>query len=432
MPQGFKLCPEDKLLKYAGVLKKITGTALASVLSTALLSVTVMATPFDGVPDGMDAQTYELLKDNVMEWNEIEDRVRYFNPSYVMAYNMVSSYYDDLSYAYNDLNAQIDEVDNTIDECYEQQKQLIKLRTGGADVSAELSALSSGIAQAKAGRKVIKSYADSAMRTLAGKNMAVDASIGSVRATLTNLIETLFFSLRLIDINMDLLTKQQELYTSMYQTQAAKQAQGLASAAEVLSAKVQMETAEQTKAGLMDQRNTLLSTIKTQLGYSQDTELVIGSIPEPDLSYVDSATLEAGIEQAMLSNDDLTAAMRPTVRTDTKQNYTMTDQGAMDARDARVNETKGAVSAKIETLYADMQSCRSLYSAADTSKQLADKQAASAERMYSMGLTSYSDYLGQQLAALSYEAAYEQAKLNLVQSINTYKWALRGVVTLDT
>ena len=42
-----------------------------------------------------------------------------------------------------------------------------------------------------------------------------------------------------------------------------------------------------------------------------------------------------------------------------------------------------------------------------------------------------SEYEAQELAYISYEASYKLAKLNLFQSINTYQWAVDGVVTLD-
>ena len=78
-----------------------------------------------------------------------------------------------------------------------------------------------------------------------------------------------------------------------------------------------------------------------------------------------------------------------------------------------------------------MKNKKALYEAALTGKERAEREKAAADRQYQLGLLGNSEYEALQMSYISGIASYELAKLNLFSSINTYKWAVDGVVTLE-
>ena len=99
-------------------------------------------------------------------------------------------------------------------------------------------------------------------------------------------------------------------------------------------------------------------------------------------------------------------------------------------RERNENVLMGQLSSKLSELYADMKQKELLYESSKTTMEKAERTKNSAETMYSLGMLSASEYQAQMLAYMSYKASAELAKLNLTQSINNYRWAVNGVVTL--
>ena len=91
----------------------------------------------------------------------------------------------------------------------------------------------------------------------------------------------------------------------------------------------------------------------------------------------------------------------------------------------------GKASAKMDTLYADLQKQTALCEAAEISRQKAERTRDAAARQNSLGLLGRGEYEGLQMQYISYEASAKLAALNLTQAIDTYQWALRGIMTIE-
>ncbi|MBR6615126.1 MAG: TolC family protein, partial [Lachnospiraceae bacterium] len=57
-----------------------------------------------------------------------------------------------------------------------------------------------------------------------------------------------------------------------------------------------------------------------------------------------------------------------------------------------------------------------------------EAKLAQAERKYTLGMISKAEFLSEEIAWLTAKANKEQAALNLLAAMETYEWALKGLV----
>lgn len=86
---------------------------------------------------------------------------------------------------------------------------------------------------------------------------------------------------------------------------------------------------------------------------------------------------------------------------------------------------------KMKELYDDVFARKSAFEGAKAGFEAAQKSADGYERMYQVGLMSEADYLGTQISYYQKKAAYNAADTSLRLAIETYGWAVKGLVNAD-
>ncbi|MCQ2401707.1 MAG: TolC family protein [Lachnospiraceae bacterium] len=397
-----------------------------------MLAVPVTVSSFAAGPGqfaSLDDETYARLMDNKAEWDEIENLVTYYNPTYRMYADSVDATNDDLSTARDtfrdEMNDSIDLIDKNLETVKKQRDDLSKLPQAmpidqygttagmaGAQLSAAEDSLKEARTQAKEGlkqgNKMVASTIDKTKKALK-----------PARLQLTKTIETLFISYSQLLINRSLFEKQVSLYETMLGTQNALYSQNMASAADVVSATATLAQARVTLTQVDNGINQLRSAIGIQLGWNIDNPPEIGTVPAPDISFVLTTNKEEDYKKAIEENTAYEEIGKV-------KNYN--GASAVYQRDAVINEANAEYSAKLDSLYAAMQEKKLLYDAAQTSLSIAALSKDKAQRMYNLGLTGKAEYEGMQLQYLSSEAAASLASLSLTQAINDYKWAVKGLM----
>ena len=61
---------------------------------------------------------------------------------------------------------------------------------------------------------------------------------------------------------------------------------------------------------------------------------------------------------------------------------------------------------------------------------MAESNKAMADRKYQLGMISKAEYLAEEITWLTAKASKEQAALDLVGSMETYEWAITGLMEL--
>lgn len=415
--------------------KKENGKFLAAVIGCMLLMETpaYAIPPYDNIPAGMSAERYNELQDGTVSWDELNDLVTYYNPTYTKLYDSAMTSVNDMENSYGgfvvDMKAQLDAVDETMSGLYDTQRKLNQMPAGskvemnGAllDRDEALAALKAGLAQAQAGRAQIKAGISKTQRSLARTPQSVEIRLYPVKNQMVSAMEGLMFSYASLDVNRSMVQEQVKLYQTIYETQQNLRAQNMATDAAVQAAKNNLDTAQKSLNDLSQSAAQLARAIGLQAGYGADKLPQIGEVPEPDLDFINSTDPVEDEKKAMEANSDVIAAGKAANGS----------QYAFQLRDMTENEAKGKLSAKMEALYASMKEKQALYETAKTQLERARLTKESAERKFALGMLGRADYESQQMAYISYEASAQLAKLNLSQAINTYQWAVKGVVSLD-
>ena len=419
------------------------GIACALMLSAVMVLPVYAMPPYDHIPEGCSEETWNRMQDNLVEWDEIGDLVQYYNPAYTKAFDSAQGNVTLLQSAYSDfvrgMQDSIDGVDETLNTLEESQRQLAKLpadslvpSTDGSLVSRDeaLQELKAGLAAARAGRRqlsnAIRKSADSIEKT----SKSIERQLQPVKKQMTQAIQGIIITYQQLLINRQMAAEQVSLYETAYNARLNSKNQGLATDFDVLSAKNDLLTAQNTLAKLDSNLETLRRSIGLQLGWDGVKLPEIGELPKPDVSFVDTTNPDADKTAAIMHNSEV----RNAGKVQQVSGIGKTDhRSSVDysLRDRTENEKTGMLAAKMDSLYADMKQKKALYEAAQTTLKKAEMTKQAADKKYQLGMLGRAEYEGQQLAYTSYEAAFQLAELNLFQSINTYQWAVDGYTTLD-
>ena len=134
-----------------------------------------------GIPEGISEEAYAALSDGSIEWSEIEDIVRYKNPTYGIYTDQVDDSLNDMTsaarYDISEYKDQIDDIDDVINEIKDAQQ---KLAGAGAEGSEVWKKLEESLNQSIAGRTQLKAaLADmgGTLRTLRYSDKNADLSL---------------------------------------------------------------------------------------------------------------------------------------------------------------------------------------------------------------------------------------------------------------
>jgi len=375
----------------------------------------------------LDDVTYARLQDQTAEWDEIQDLVTFYNPTYRLYADSADSSNTDLSSAGDTFNEEMDKNLDTIDEnlkaLKEQREKLAGLPgsmiidTKGTTVSQMLKQLDTAEATLKNTRARLKKGVGQINTMVTGTRITTEEQMKPVREQIAHAVENLFISYAQLKVNRSLVEKQIELYEKMLSTQENLKAKDMATDADVASARVSLSEAKNTLTTVDNGIVQLRAAIGLQLGRNADDPPSIGDVPVPDLSYPASVNKEEDYKKALNNNKTYESVGKI-------ESYS--GSSALANRDAAVNEANAKASAKFDSLYASMQQQKLLYDAAQTSLKLAELKKAQAERMMNLGMVGNAEYMGLQLQYLSAEASAKLAELGLTSAINEYKWAVRG------
>lgn len=387
-----------------------------------------------GIPDGMSKETYAALSDNVINWSEIPDLVEYRNPTYVKYYRQADQSIETMRTAYDEFSSQMHEqltsLDETIDGLKASEQLIAKVpgntvNMNGTEVSKDtaLEGLKSGLASAKTGKNSIISAITSTRSSIYYAGNTVNNALSPVRNQLISTVETLVISYKTLEVNRSLVSEQTELYKSLYNMNQGLEQQSLSTAAVTQSYYNQLKTAEKTLSDIDAGMAKLKKNIAMQCGYDASADISIADIPDPDVHYLEGRNYEADKKLAVDGNSSVIAAGK-------LSNYTYSSDG-MKNRALGENEARGKASAAMDALHNELKRQLMLADQSETALKKAELSEKSAKIKLDMGMVGNSEYAGLKMQALSYKATAKINRLNLMQAVNNYKWAMSGVMSIN-
>ena len=155
------------------------------------------------------------------------------------------------------------------------------------------------------------------------------------------------------------------------------------------------------------------------LGFETGAEIELASMPVPDSARTDDIKLEVDKWRALGNNYELRAERGASFRGTNKE---------LHSRQRRIEQNEETMYAQIEALYQSVLSSRTAWNAAVSAMAAADAKWKADSRKMELGMLSNQEYLEARAAYLEAVAAKGQADVNFQQAMETYEWAVKGLI----
>ena len=218
-----------------------------------------------------------------------------------------------------------------------------------------------------------------------------------------------------------MVVQQVKLYETLSQMNESLNANDMAVQRDTELAKNNLETARSSLKQLEDGMNSLAASIGLQLGWSADNIPQIAEIPVSDIQIPTRAEYESARENAIKGNPDVISSGRASGGSGYE--YYL--------RDMTENEAIAKVSSKLDAIFADLEKKKILYDSSVSTLEKAELTKKSNQIKFEMGMLGRAEYEAAQMTYISYEVSARLAAVNLLNAVNTYNWAMQGILSLN-
>lgn len=361
------------------------------------------------IPNGVTNEQWGRLTDQTIEFEELSDLVRYFNPG---MQNTTDTIYDSLGnqrYIQDEMKRSIMDLKDEADE----------LKDSGAADTAQ------GMEQYMILSMTVKSMKTSV--ELMGRSLDyMDRSNSSVQSNITQAVKSNTYYANQVMIsynsaveNRATLLKAEQLSAAALEVQKLSKNQGLATETEVLTAETEMLSAQASLLKLDNTIDSLKQSLYFMTGYKGDMAPAIGTLPALDSGMIVRIDLESDTAKAIGNNYNLIS-----------ERHTASNQSTtgIKNKEAGVLEGEQNIAIAMQSYYQALLQEKNEYEAACTSYEKAVIEKEDAERSYQVGLLSRVSYINAQLSYLKAESAKLNAYASYYQAYDTYNWAVNGII----
>ncbi len=395
------MAADDTVIEAGDVYSDIADT----VIEASGTIIETEATVIGEAGYGYTQEQWDRLMDNVMEYDEIGDLVHNFNST-------ITNIWDNLDDTRQSLQRSITELES-------QSRKMGDLKDSAkndGDITNQIN---------YATQEAIFDAVVSGLRPTVNSmymNRSTTASIVKAEEQITQVVQSLMIAYDSISKQMQTLQAMEEMYEAQYKLLSDEQALGMATENEVLEARNNVLSAQSTVMSLQNSLTSLLPTLCSLTGWPADAHPEIAPIPETDISRIYEMNLEEDTVKAIGNNSTL-ISQRTSARGDTYD--------GVSARLAWINEGEEKLTIIMKELYDDVYAKLTAFEAASTGWQAAQRDQQTYQHMYDLGMMSRSEYLATQVSYYQNKASYQSADTALLLAIETYNWAVLGLVDVD-
>ncbi|MBQ7535902.1 MAG: TolC family protein [Stomatobaculum sp.] len=384
--------------------KRVLAVFLAAGMGAASL---VSALPaYASSPEfARSAEEWAALQDNKMEYWEIEGLIQEYNPtvqqnqySYVKFRRDYGDTKDDVSSEYRRL---ADELRRDIEYPSDDDPSYASLQM--AALTAEMTA------------NQLDTQADNNLEDSEIRRLTYEMAEKTLAQTAQNNFIGLYSAWTSIR-QSELKQRLAELDLAAAQAQAAV---GTGTQIQVLNAQQALQDAG---AAVITARSTAESTkqkLQIMLGWKADSQPEIGEVPALDLSRIDSMNPSADLAAALENNY--------TLRINKKKLQNSTGETDVKTLQSTIADNEARIAASLQTAYLNVTSAKNTYLYQQSNAALTAQTAAQTAQRYSLGTASRLDYETSQAGAEQAELAFRQSEYALLQAMNNYDWAVKGL-----
>lgn len=363
----------------------------------------------DPKPEEVTQEQWNRLNDQIIEFDELPDLVRYFNPNIRNITQNIDVTLDDLKYINDKMRRQIKDLQDDAD----------KLKDSGATGTKE------GMEQYIAlnmNLKGLKNVADSMTKSYDYMNRSdssVKSNITFATKNYTYYADQIMIGYSSALSNKAMIEKISELSNAAYEAQVLSKQLGLATDANVLSAQKDLLLAKGSLIKINSTIDNLSRSLCMMTGYAADAAPSIGGLPQLSDETIAALNLEEDTKKAVSNNYDLISERHASSGKTTT---------GMKNKEQSVSEAEQNVIVTMQTYYQGILQSKSAYDAASTAFQKATLEKDKADRSYQLNMLSKIQYLQAQMAYLKAQGEKDSAYNTYYQAYTTYQWAIQGII----
>lgn len=352
-------------------------------------------------------EEWAKLRDNVMEYEELEALVHEYNTT--VRNNDID--YED----YRGKNS------SEIADGYRDAAAMLYDSVGYPEDDSELAYIMSyaSAVQIENQAKSLEQLADSNVDDGVTKRLQyeqAEATIASgAQSAMINYHQQLE-SRKVMEANLQLLQ-------ATYDSTVARAGLGMATQADVLNAQ---ESLQNMQAQLMALDSGILKirqNLCVMTGWRYDANPEIMAVPAANLDRVAAMNPAVDLEQALANNY--------TYNIDKRKLENATSSANKKTLQQTVRDDEQKVAAALNNQYNAVLQAKTAYDQAVTEYALEAKNMETAQRKYDLGMLSKLEFISQQAAFAEKDANKNSKDMALLQAIENYEWALKGLMTLS-
>ncbi len=355
---------------------------------------------------GYSEEAWAKLTDNTLEYDEIYDLLKNFNP--------------DLQRAWGSFAEGISSVDTGIADLEAARRDMeALLETAKAEGAVPLIGLYSGqIVGLDKAKAAMQRSRDNLAEPISKNN----AALRMATEQLASAARIMMIQFKNMEEQEKLLAQLLHLQESLLLTRKSLYEQGMATNVELLAAHTECQSAKSNLSNLQLHKEKLRLTLITLLGWEATDSPVIADIPHLDMAYLQQLDLEADTQKATSNNTALVSL---------RNSRKSVSDYANELTELRETQMENSVKIKMGELYGKIQEEKLSYEAAALSYEAAQQSFAGAQRSKELGMLSESAYIGAGLSYVKSSVSHEAAKLQLLTAVENYKAAILGQLSLE-
>lgn len=352
-------------------------------------------------PENMDEATWARLQDNKLEYDEIENLVVTYNPTYRAVADQIEANAQMFKDAAQELRDYAKQMEDDAKEFKDDNPFMYNAYQGAADGY----------------RKGAKQY-DKAVDSVHNRTRG---TLNQLKIRLTSGIQMAVIGYYQAQASKEMLDTMVELSQAAYDSSVTQQSLGMATATDVQTAEKNLQTARGQLKSLEDKMTNVRQQICNMTGWAYNADMEMGEVPEPDLTRIDAMNPENDLFRAIGNNFTLIEQRSMSGKGDANRN----------AKFRLMDETEAKVKIELETLYQSILEGRAAYEAAKTAFESAQITMNGNDLKYQMGMLGRLEYLQARMAYLQQKAALKTAALSLTQDMENYDWAVAGMADVS-
>ena len=348
-------------------------------------------------PEQMDEATWVRLQDDVLEYDEIENLVEYYNPTYRQVVEKIEISAAPFEEAAKELRKSAQDMASDANDMKDLDPVMYKRMQKAASGYREA---------AKTFDKAVDSVHN---RTSHQLSRIKKMTVSGLQQMMSGYHQAL--------ASREILDTAAALAQAAYESTITQRNLGMATDTDVQAAEKSLQSARGQLQALDDQMVNLRQQMCIMTGWDYNANMQLGEMPEPDFARIEAMDLEKDLVKAIGNNYTLIEQRGISGKGDSNR----------DAKFRLMDETEAKVKIELESSYQAILESRTAYEAANTAFQSAQITMNGNDLKYQMGMLGRLEYLQLKMAYLQKKAAAKTAALDLTQAIENYGWIVQGL-----